>query len=158
MSTRSQCMGVAGRLLLTGLLATICLLAGVGAARSTAQAPKPVVARVGTSSELVARGRYLVEDVAFCGNCHSPRLPNGEPDHSRWLTGTSLFVMPAQPAGDWPMMAPRIAGIPPARDAEMITMLTTGIWTDGKPLRWPMPRFHMTHSDAEAVLAYLKTQ
>jgi len=38
----------------------------------------------------------------------------------------------------------------------MISLLTTGIWTNGKPLRQPMPRFHMTRSDAESVLAYLK--
>ena len=39
----------------------------------------------------------------------------------------------------------------------MITLLTTGIWVTGKPLRPPMPRFHMTRADAEAVLAYLKS-
>jgi len=39
----------------------------------------------------------------------------------------------------------------------MITLLTTGIWIDGKPLRDPMPKFHMTRADAEAVLAYLKS-
>jgi mono/diheme cytochrome c family protein len=39
----------------------------------------------------------------------------------------------------------------------MITLLTTEIWTTGKPLRSPMPEFHMTRADAEAVLAYLKS-
>jgi mono/diheme cytochrome c family protein len=39
----------------------------------------------------------------------------------------------------------------------MITLLTTAVWIDGKPLRAPMPRFHMTRADAEAVVAYLRS-
>ncbi len=53
--------------------------------------------------------------------------------------------------------APRIGGTPPANDADMIKLLTTGIWTDGKHLRLPMPQFRMDRSDAEAVVAYLKS-
>jgi hypothetical protein len=39
----------------------------------------------------------------------------------------------------------------------MIKLLTTGIWRDGKPLRAPMPQFRMNRSDAEAVVAYLRS-
>src|ERR1700686_4832356 len=39
----------------------------------------------------------------------------------------------------------------------MITLLTTSISRSGKPLRSPMPQFHMTRSDAEAVVTYLKS-
>jgi hypothetical protein len=39
----------------------------------------------------------------------------------------------------------------------MITLLMTGIWRDGKPLRPPMPQFHMTQEDAESVIVYLKS-
>jgi len=39
----------------------------------------------------------------------------------------------------------------------MIKLLTTGIWTTGNPLRAPMPQFRMERSDAEAVVAYLKS-
>jgi hypothetical protein len=39
----------------------------------------------------------------------------------------------------------------------MITLLTTSISRSGKPLRAPMPRFHMIRSDAEAVVVYLKS-
>lgn len=105
----------------------------------------------------VARGKYIVEDVAMCGNCHTPRFSNGELDRSRWLAGASVPYLPAQPTSDWPIQAPRIAGRPPATDAQMITLLTTAVWTNGEPLRDPMPHFHMTRADAEAVLAYLKS-
>jgi len=39
----------------------------------------------------------------------------------------------------------------------MIKLLTTGIWTNGEPLHFPMMPFRMTESDARAVVAYLKT-
>lgn len=106
---------------------------------------------------LVARGTYIVEGVAMCGNCHTPRKRDGEPDRSRWLAGAPVPYLPARPTPDWPIIAPRLAGLPPTSDAGMITLLTTGIWITGKPLRDPMPHFRMTRADAEAVLAYLKS-
>jgi mono/diheme cytochrome c family protein len=106
---------------------------------------------------LVGRGSYIVEGVAMCGNCHTPRKPNGELDRSRWLAGAPVPYLPASSTPDWPIVAPRLAGRPPASDAGMITLLTTGTWITGKPLRDPMPHFRMTRADAEAVLAYLKS-
>jgi mono/diheme cytochrome c family protein len=103
-----------------------------------------------------ARGKYIVESVAMCGQCHTPRDSHGNPDRSRWLQGGSLPFMPAQPDPDWPVSAPRIGGNPPASDADMVKLLTTGIWTNGDRLRYPMPQFRMDKADAEAVVAYLK--
>ncbi len=104
-----------------------------------------------------ARGKYLVEDVAVCGQCHTPRDSNGNLDRTRWLQGASVPYLPSKPDMDWPIIAPRIGGTPPASDADMIKLLTTGIWTDGKRLRLPMPQFRLDRSDAEAVVAYLKS-
>ena len=104
-----------------------------------------------------ARGKYLVEGVAVCGQCHTPRDSNGNLDRTRWLQGASVPYLPSKPDMDWPINAPRIGGTPPANDADMIKLLTTGIWTDGKHLRLPMPQFRMDRSDAEAVVAYLKS-
>ena len=109
------------------------------------------------SGESVARGKYLVESVAMCGVCHTPRDSNGNPDRSRWLQGGPLPWVPAKPTSDWPLNAPRIGGTPPANDADMIKLLTTGVWTTGDHLRFPMPQFRMERSDAEAVVAYLKS-
>jgi hypothetical protein len=39
----------------------------------------------------------------------------------------------------------------------MVKLLTTGIWITGNRLRQPMPQFRMTVSDAQAVVAYLKS-
>jgi mono/diheme cytochrome c family protein len=45
----------------------------------------------------------------------------------------------------------------PASDADIVKLLTTGIWNTGAHLRAPMPQFRMNRSDAEAVVAYLKS-
>lgn len=105
----------------------------------------------------VARGKYLVENVAMCGQCHTPRNGDGTLDQSHALEGSSVFFQPASPDPNWPLKAPRIGGNPPASDQDMIKLLTTGIWTDGKPLRLPMMPFRMNEADAKAVVAYLKT-
>jgi len=43
----------------------------------------------------VERGRYLVESILGCGNCHTPKTPEGEPIASRNLSGGGLtFSLP----------------------------------------------------------------
>jgi mono/diheme cytochrome c family protein len=109
------------------------------------------------ASSAMARGKYLVEGVAMCGQCHTPRDSHGNFDQTRWLQGAPVPWLPAKPDSNWPLSAPRIGGTPPASDADMIKLLTTGIWTTGARLRLPMPQFRMERSDAEAVVAYLKS-
>ncbi|MFZ0863476.1 MAG: cytochrome c [Candidatus Sulfotelmatobacter sp.] len=111
-----------------------------------------------TGGGAVARGKYIVEGVARCGQCHSPRDSDGNPDRAHWLQGAPVPWVPAKPDSNWPINAPRIGGTPlPASDADMIKLLTTGIWTNGNHLRPPMPQFRMDRGDAEAVVAYLKS-
>ena len=93
----------------------------------------------------------------MCGQCHTPRDDSGAPDRSRNLEGAAVWLVSAEPVADWPLLAPRLAQSPPGTDADMVKLLTTGIWQDGKPLRPPMPQFRMTTADAEAVVAYLKS-
>jgi mono/diheme cytochrome c family protein len=105
-----------------------------------------------------ARGKYLVEGVARCGQCHTPQNADGSSDRSHLLQGAAVPWNPAKPDSDWPLTAPRIGGTPlPASDADMVKLLTTGIWTNGVRLRAPMPQFRMNSGDAEAVVAYLKS-
>lgn len=120
--------------------------------KKQAQPSKPV-----SKANLIARGKYIVEGVAACSDCHTPRKENGESDRSQWLAGAPVFFQPAKPVPGWPITAPRLAGSPPGSDADIIKLLTSGVWRDGKPLRLPMPRFRMTQGDAEAVAAYLRS-
>jgi mono/diheme cytochrome c family protein len=136
-------------------IAVFLLFVAVGAKLTTAQDAKP--AKDSGNASQIDRGKYIVVGVAACGNCHTPRKDNDELDYSQWLAGAPVPYLSARPDPDWPIRAPRIAGLPPMTDAHMITLLTTGISDSGRPLRQPMPSFHMTRADAEAVLAYLKS-
>ncbi|HYM22480.1 MAG TPA: c-type cytochrome [Vicinamibacterales bacterium] len=105
----------------------------------------------------IARGRYIVEDVVQCWRCHTPQRADGTPDRERWLAGGPVPYASAKPVENWAVVAPRLAGLPPGTDAEIVRLLTTGIARTGQPPRPPMLQFHMTRSDAQAVLAYLKS-
>ena len=143
---------------------TTLVLISLGAARSAAQsksahvkqeAAKAQTASAGGSD--VARGKYIVEGVALCGQCHTPVDSEGNPDRRRWLQGGPVPWQSSRQNANWPQMVPRIGGIPPAPDEDMVKLLTTGIWTTGARLRAPMPQFRMNVSDAQAVVAYLKS-
>jgi mono/diheme cytochrome c family protein len=108
-------------------------------------------------SALVERGRYIVESVAMCEQCHTRRDENGNPERSFWLMCGPAQMRPSYPSPSWALVEPRIAGRPPGTDADFIKLLTTGISRTGSPPNPPMPPFRMTRPDAEAVLAYLKT-
>lgn len=103
------------------------------------------------------RGRYIVENVAMCELCHTPRDESGNPDRGRWLKGGPTQLRPSYPATAWAIVEPRIGGGPPGTDADFIKLLTTGIARTGTPPNPPMPPFRMTRADGEAVLAYLKS-
>jgi mono/diheme cytochrome c family protein len=135
-------------------IVTIALSAGPGFAQEAKKAPAP---KPGIAGSDVARGQYLVEGVAMCATCHTPRLANGQLDRNRWLAGAPVPYQPSQARANWPTVAPRIAGLTPTSMEGMVKLLTTGIWIDGKQLRDPMPKFAMTKADAEAVVAYLKS-
>lgn len=106
---------------------------------------------------VLARGAYLVDDVAKCGTCHTPRDDEDKPDARRPLSGGAVPYRPVRPTADWADVAPRLAGLPPGNDDQIIHLLMTGISRTGKPPRPPMPQFRLTRGDAEAVLAYLKS-
>jgi mono/diheme cytochrome c family protein len=157
-----QCRKVVGTpgFLIAAWLSAILLLLIVGRPQLTpAQEAKGSqhAAKAGSNTKLVARGKYIVEGVAGCGYCHTPRDKDGNLDHTKWLAGAPVFYEPAQRVAGWAITAPRIAGSPPGSDVEMITLLTTGVSRNGRALRPPMPDFHMTRTDAEAVVAYLKS-
>ncbi len=104
------------------------------------------------------RGRYLVERVAMCGECHSTRNDAGDIIPETRLKGGAMPVSVPWPA-DWPLQVPRIAGLPGYSDAEALRLLTEGaIRRNGIRARAPMPRFRMSVEDATDVIAFLRLQ
>jgi len=146
---------------LTKLSLTACLLlVGTGTQSTTAQDKQ--AKKTGDVAGLrnpaaIERGKYIVENVAMCERCHTPRDENGNPEKSNWLKGGPIQLMQTYPTPTWATREPRIAGAPPGTDEQFITLLTTGISRTGQPPNLPMPPFRMTRQDAEAVLAYLKS-
>lgn len=110
-----------------------------------------------TETALVARGQYLVEGVAVCWRCHTPRDARGNPDRTQWLMGAPVLFEPTTATASWAQVAPRLAGVPPGTDEQFMTLMMTGVSRKGRPPAPPMPRFEMTREDAESILAYLKS-
>jgi mono/diheme cytochrome c family protein len=141
----------------SSVIPVLTLLLCVGTVASTPNSdPRSSSTKV-NSNNLIERGKYIVDGLSRCGQCHTPKDDVGNPIPSKSLDGAPLWLQSARPVQNWPLKAPRIAGDVPGTDAEMIRLLTTGIWRDGRPLRAPMPQFRMTREDAEAVVAYLKS-
>jgi Cytochrome c. len=105
---------------------------------------------------LVERGRYLVNSVGLCADCHTPRNERGEFVQELWLEGAPLGFAPTVPM-PWAPAAPPIAGLKAMTDEQAKTFLMTGVRPNGtKPLP-PMPEYRFSEPDAEAVVAYLRT-
>lgn len=107
------------------------------------------------------RGKYLVEEVARCQECHTPKTDTGEFDRSRWMKGATLIGVPSSPVTDWHQKSPDLTS-------------TSALWT-----RWgqdgfskflqtaknprggkagpPMPAYMLNAEDANAITAYLKS-
>ncbi len=150
--------GLVTRSALIGVLSAVAISPFVSTQATAQSRASAANQKIGQKEDSrVARGKYIVEGVARCGQCHTPRDAAGNPDRSHLLEGAPVWLKSAESTEDWPSQAPRLAGTPPGTDAEMVMLLTTGIWKDGRHLRSPMPQFRMTTDDAEAVVAYLKS-
>ena len=109
------------------------------------------------SAANTAHGKYLVEQVARCGDCHSPHNPKGEAIAGKELRGAPLTFKPIAPPPDWADAAPNIAGLRGWDEKDAVKFLMTGIAYNDLPARPPMPQYHMNQEDAEAIVAYLKS-
>ena len=109
------------------------------------------------SSAKIARGKYLVENIGMCGDCHTPHNEKGEPIKEQWLKGTELPFKPSVPMPVWADKSVNIAGLPGWGHDAAVKFLMTGIAYNGLPARPPMPQYRYSRQDAEAIVAYLKS-
>jgi len=112
-------------------------------------------AKSGASSKL-AHGKYLVEQVGLCGDCHTPRDDRGQPMKDKALEGAPIGFKPIGQVPIWADKAPPIAGLPGWDNAAAVKFFTTGIGPNGSPARPPMPPYRFSRQDAEAVVVYLR--
>lgn len=105
----------------------------------------------------IERGRYLVEKVAMCTECHTPRDAGGNLRKDAWLQGAPIWIMPVRPIQNWAEHVPALAGFPSFTEEEGERVLEKGMGPEGEVLRPPMHIYHMKHEDAKAIIAYLKS-
>ncbi|MCC6415369.1 MAG: cytochrome C [Opitutaceae bacterium] len=108
-------------------------------------------------SAKIEHGRYLVEQVAMCADCHSPRGEKGAFIVGKEYTGAPLGFAPTVPMPAWADTAPFIAGLPNYTTEQAVKFFVTGERPTGVPVRPPMPEYRMCKEDTEAVVAYLQT-
>ena len=110
----------------------------------------------GRAAPVLERGQYLVEHVAMCSQCHTPRHEDGTIDRTRLLHGAAVPVR--SPFRDrWASRAPHLAGLPGHSGEDIRRLLTEGLTRHGRPPLPPMPPYRMTTEDADAVIAYLRS-
>jgi hypothetical protein len=126
------------------------------AIESTQQKTNSREAPSATNSE-IERGRYLVENVAMCVECHTPRDSQGELRKDAWLAGAPIWIRPIAPIQSWADHAPALAGWPSFTEEQGERILEKGTGPEGEELRPPMHIYHMKHEDAKAIIAYLKS-
>ena len=108
---------------------------------------------------VLARGRYIVDRVSMCGDCHTPRNEKGELDMARYLCGADMGVQPIVPIPVFNRIASDITakGLAGWSIEDLTKAFETGTRPTGEPFRPPMPGYRMTRRDAHAVARYLKS-
>ncbi len=120
-----------------------------------------VFGAVGTAAAQtpLERGTYLMRSIVACGNCHTPKGPDGDIAEMELAGG---FVIDD---GPFKAVASNITpdeetGIGAWSDAEIITAIREGKRPDGTIIGPPMPigfYRHMSDGDAQAIVAYLRS-
>ncbi len=120
----------------------------------------------------IARGKYLVELGANCGECHTPLTGTGEPDEKYHMAGhvagrpvpsnTAFKAFHGEGATYASNLTPdRETGLGDWTKEEFRRALKEGITKGGRPLRPPMPweRFRKMFSeqDIDAIWVYLQS-
>jgi mono/diheme cytochrome c family protein len=135
--------------------------ARLAGARAAALAVAIALAAVPTGARaetLLERGTYLMQGIVACGNCHTPKGPDGE------LAGMELaggFLMEDAP---FTAFAPNITpdaetGIGAWTDAQIVTAIREGRRPDGTIIGPPMPIAlyrDMSDRDVQAIVAYIR--
>jgi mono/diheme cytochrome c family protein len=107
------------------------------------------------------RGKYLMEGVVACGNCHYARGEKGQPLFEKGLSGGMLFDEPPFKAYAANITPDKQTGIGNWTDAQLAKAIREGVRPDKSIIGPPMPiEFyrHLSDDDLAAIIAYLRAQ
>lgn len=108
---------------------------------------------------LIQRGDYLVNTVLTCGNCHTPKGPQGDV-MDKAFSGFLRFNEPPFDVTASNITQDKETGIGSWTDAQIKTLIRKGVRPNGSKIAAVMPTgFYeiMTERDLDAVVAYLRT-
>jgi mono/diheme cytochrome c family protein len=106
------------------------------------------------------RGRYLVETIVGCGNCHTPQGPDGPLPGKTLAGGNVVADSPAFTAIAPNITQDKATGIGAWTDDQIVVAIRDGKRPDGSLIGPPMPFSqyrHMADTDVRAIVAYLRT-
>ncbi len=109
----------------------------------------------------IERGKYLMESVVACGNCHMQRGPQGEPLPDKGLSGGMVFEEAPFRAVAANITPDLETGIGKWTDAQLAKAIREGIRPDKTLIGPPMPiEFYRNISDDDlaAIIAWLRAQ
>ncbi len=128
--------------------------------------PSPATAPSGG----VERGRYLATVIGICGDCHTPMLPDGSPDNTKFLGGGSVQDTPTSPPEFAANVTPdMVTGIGGWTNAQIFAVLRYGLEPEGTAVSGLMhdqvfgitPGVggynQLTDDDTRAIVAFLRT-
>lgn len=111
------------------------------------------------ASDQVNRGGYLVDALAHCGECHTPRNFMGGLDNDMYLAGT-----PDGPEDQLvPNITPHATGAIDWSENDLVSLMKTGLKPDFDNVQGTMAEaieeglMHLTDEDLLAIAVYLKT-
>jgi mono/diheme cytochrome c family protein len=116
-------------------------------------------ARAADAETPLERGRYLMQGIVACGNCHTPQTPQGPAPGMEMAGGMPLEVedFTAYPSNITPDPE---TGIGAWSDDEIIAAIREGRRRDGSLIGPPMPiglYRAMSDRDVRAIVAYLRS-
>ncbi len=112
---------------------------------------------VDTANEMLSRGRYLVEAVGHCGECHTPRDRFGGLRRALWLAGGPS----PEGEGRVPNITPHADGLQSWSERDIVRYLTSGFTPEYDTVGGSMTEVQenlaqLPASDRAAIAAYLK--
>jgi mono/diheme cytochrome c family protein len=129
------------------LVAAALLAIGLGAPARAAETP-------------LERGKYLMSSIVACGNCHTPKGPDGKAIAAKELSGGNPIDAPVFHAMPGNLTPDNETGIGKWTDAQIIDAIRMGKRPGGTIIGPPMPiAFYrdMSDTDAAAIVAYLRS-
>jgi mono/diheme cytochrome c family protein len=114
-----------------------------------------------TQPSLLERGKYLMEGVVACGNCHVARGEQGQPLFDKGLSGGMVFDEAPFKAYAANITPDAETGIGKWTDAQLAKAIREGVRPDKSIIGPPMPiesYRHLSDTDLAAIIAYLRAQ